>query len=195
MTENKNSFAVNFTNNRRITPWLIDFFENKEYHPKIGNALDIWFGIGQDSKYLAEKWYIVDAIDNDSIAIDKAKEFNNHNNVNFIQWDIRTFQFSKKYNLVIAFLSLFSLSKENTKEMFSKIIDYLDHRGYMMIRLLWPKDDWVNKITTRDKEELKNMLLENVWIHIVSVQESFETKQTAGWIMKNWHFIDIIIQK
>lgn len=190
-----NWFAINFTSNRRITPLLVDFFESWSYNPKIGNALDIGFWIGQDSRYLAEKWYLVDAIDNDSIAIEKAKQFNNHTGITFLQIDISTFVFSKTYDLVIAFLSLFTIQKKSAQVLFAAVIEHLNVDWYFMMRLLWPHDDRAQKITCWEKSELEQLFLQDNRINIVFIHESFEDKATASWSMKHRHFIDVLLQK
>jgi len=66
----------------------------------------------------------------------KAKELNNHDKINFIQKDISAFVFSKKYDLIIAFLSLFNLSKSSARKLFIDSGNHLNYNGYMIIRLL-----------------------------------------------------------
>lgn len=174
---------------------LIDFFEDKKNNIYIWDALDIWFGLWQDSKYLAEKWYIVDAIDKDPIAMMKAKELNNHDKINFIQKDISVFVFSKKYDLIIAFLSLFNLSKSSAHKLFIDSVNHLNYNGYIIIRLLWLQDERKDEITTWDRKELEKEFLKNDGMKIVYLNESFESKKTALWKTKNRHFVDIIIKK
>ena len=191
----KKWFAINFTETRRISPWLLAFFENKTYTPKVGRALDIWFGIGQDSKYLAEKWYKVDAIDKDPIAIQKAKEFNGHAKVNFMQQDINGFIPKENYDLVIAFLSIFYLSKSSAKKLFAKIVEHMNIDGYLIMRLLWPQDDRREIRTTWDIKELRDVFEQYKQVKIVSLQESYAKKYTAEKILKNRHYVDIVVQK
>ena len=191
----KKSFAKNFPNNRRVTPGLISFVEKNETTLHKGNALDLWFGVGQDSKYLAEQGYLVDAVDNDEIALQRAKQLNFHERVRFVQQNIQDFVFSKHYDLILAILSLFTLSKSSAETILRESILHLNTDGYMMVVLLGPKDDWSSRISTRTIAEIQQFLSFYPEIKIITLQESFEEKMTAAQEMKHWHFINIILQK
>jgi hypothetical protein len=53
-----------------------------------------------------------------------------------MQQDINDFVPTKNYDIVIAFLSIFYLSKSSAKELFAKIVEHMNIDGYLIMRLL-----------------------------------------------------------
>ncbi len=90
------------------------------YHiTKVGKALDLAAGFGRNSLFLAEKGFLVDAIDISDIAIEKLKKL--HKNISPIQTDLKTYRpQADSYNLIvnINFLerNLFPYIKEALKK-------------------------------------------------------------------------------
>ncbi|MEZ0323638.1 MAG: class I SAM-dependent methyltransferase [Hydrogenothermaceae bacterium] len=67
---------------------------------KVGNALDIAAGLGRNSLFLAEKGFIVDAIDVSDFAIEKLKHL--HPNINPIHADLKSYRpKAQSYELII----------------------------------------------------------------------------------------------
>jgi len=65
----------------------------------IGNALDIACGIGRNTHFLADKGFVVDAVDLSDYALSKIK---NSNNVNKIETDLDTYNLAvDRYDLIV----------------------------------------------------------------------------------------------
>ena len=92
----------------------------KFYHlAKVGRSLDIAAGLGRNSLFLAERNFIVDAVDISDVAIERLKTL--HPNINPINEDLKIYRPEKnKYDLIINinFLerSLFPYIKEALKK-------------------------------------------------------------------------------
>lgn len=100
----------------------------------VGNEiLDIGCGPGTLSKYIADKGYLVDAIDY-SIEMLKIAE-KKINNVNFIHMDMRNIVTTKKYSGIMLAYSLFHISKKDVKNVLNKYYDLLKDNGVMLIIL------------------------------------------------------------
>ncbi len=90
------------------------------YHlAKVGKALDLAAGLGRNSLFLAEKGFLVDAVDISDHAIEKLKTL--HENINPIHADLKTFRPQPdSYDLIvnINFLerNLFPYIKESLKK-------------------------------------------------------------------------------
>ena len=94
-----------YGNDLSDTPY-IDIFLSKTCGKQI---LDIGCGTGTLSEYIANKGYIVDAIDFSEEMLKIAR--NKIKNVNFIQMDMRSININKKYNGIMLAYSLFHISK------------------------------------------------------------------------------------
>src|SRR3989344_8611139 len=69
-----------------------------------GMALDLGAGEGRNCLFLAERGFVVKAIDSSSVGIEKLKKFaaGKGVNINAMVGDIRTFEVSKKQDVIIA---------------------------------------------------------------------------------------------
>ncbi len=96
-----------------------DIVKNFYHLAKKGKALDIATGLGRNAIFLAEKGFIVDAVDISDVAINKLKQLK-HPNINPIQADLDFYNLkNSEYDLIvnINFLNrrLFPLIKEALK--------------------------------------------------------------------------------
>lgn len=186
-------FEDPITSNPSVSPVLEKFFKN--YNPIVWDALDIWCWVWQDSKYLADLWYQVDAIDKDGNAISKSIERNSDEKINYMHEDIYEFAFDKKYDLVVSVLSLFYSPKDKQKELFEKIIDSLNAGWMLLIRALWDKDERAEQINRRSLLEIKTYLEQFNNIDVANIDEEFKESPMADGKTKSWHFIDVVIEK
>lgn len=108
-------YSEGFLGEKKVSDILLNY-----YHiAKIGKALDLAAGLGRNSLFLAEKGFLVDAVDISDVAIEKLKKL--HENINPIQADLKTYRSqTNNYDLIvnINFLerSLFPYIKEALKK-------------------------------------------------------------------------------
>ncbi len=107
-------------NQRYVDGWksglhktLLDFYKLA----KIGRALELACGTGENAVFLAKQGFSVDAIDISDVAIEKAKSLAKKEgvNVNFINADLDCYQLpTQEYDLVIVF---YYLNRNKFKEI------------------------------------------------------------------------------
>lgn len=118
-----------YGNDLSDTPY-IDIFLSKTCGKQI---LDIGCGTGTLSEYIANKGYIVDAIDFSEEMLKIAR--NKIKNVNFIQMDMRSININKKYNGIMLAYSLFHISKKEVIKAIEAYYNLLKDNGTMLIIL------------------------------------------------------------
>lgn len=118
-----------YGNDLSDTPY-IDIFLSKTCGKQI---LNIGCGTGTLSEYIANKGYIVDAIDFSEEMLKIAR--NKIKNVNFIQMDMRSININKKYNGIMLAYSLFHISKKEVIKAIEAYYNLLKDNGTMLIIL------------------------------------------------------------
>lgn len=99
--------------------------------PENASVLDLGCGMGEPIiPYLLNKSYIVTGVDGSAKLIELARL--RYPEVEFILSDMRELNISKKFDLVIAWHSLFHLPKEDQRLMFKAIASYLKKGGVFL---------------------------------------------------------------
>jgi len=84
---------------RPISTTVADIVERFIAIANIGKALDIAAGIGRNTHYLAEKGFVVDAVDYSDVALSKIKDIAT---INKIEADLDTYSFNvNSYDLIV----------------------------------------------------------------------------------------------
>lgn len=213
-TINKNRYSKNdiIMNNLSPSPLLNHFYEQV---PK-GEALDIGFGKGNDSIFLASKGFQVTAIDAKKSNVDDLARTAKENNlsINTELEDVRKFEFRPDtYEIITAMNSLFFLSGDDFKIVIENIKKSLKPGGIAIISsftindsLFKKLEQTVNKVdaqTFQDgtgnswfflkEEELKNMFFgfEVLFYKEITAQDTGHDK----WPEPHAHTIARIVAK
>lgn len=118
-----------YGNDYSDTPFIDKFLDQIK-----GKAiLDIGCGTGVLSAYIANKGFMVDAIDFSKEMLKIAKK--RIKNVQFIEGDMRNINALKKYDGIMLAYSLFHISKKEVIEVLPKYYDLLKKDGCMLIIL------------------------------------------------------------
>lgn len=96
-----------------------------------GEALDLGCGEGQDSIFLKQSGFNVTAMDTSKVALDNLLELaRDHNvDVDVVHSDIKTFEFDKRYDFVLAEGSIHFLSDEQIKPFIRTLQDNTNVNG------------------------------------------------------------------
>jgi len=105
----------------------------KRYSKKfnIKNICEIGCGVGINSINLAKNGFKIDAFDLDKEAIDLAKKYNKHKNINYRSKEILKLKSNKKYDMVLA-IEVLEHIREDTKAL-SKISSILNKKGTLLL--------------------------------------------------------------
>ncbi len=118
-----------YGNDLSDTPYIDIFLNNTSGN----NILDIGCGTGTLSEYIANKGFIVDAIDFSEEMLKIAR--NKIKNVNFFQMDMRNIETNKKYNGIMLAYSLFHITKQEVIKAIANYYNLLEDNGTMLIIL------------------------------------------------------------
>ncbi len=137
MTEEKQQLANHFLHKMHLCGLL----DGK------GHALDIGFGNGNDTLFLATHGYKVDAIEPYSFKVRELQEKIRNLPINIIKSDIQDFVIKKDiYSVIIANNILpFISDKSKVEELINSLVQSLISGGKIYITLFGPKDDWYGK--------------------------------------------------
>ena len=114
--------------------------------PKKGRALDIGCGVGQNSEFLANMGWEVDAVD---ISEEGLAKIADQSSIHPYCMDIRDFEIKKEqYDLILSINFL-------DPTLFSNIKEGLKRGGVFIIQTFTPKSDMNPKFTIEPKELLK----------------------------------------
>lgn len=120
-------------------PWV-----SKSIHPvlkqeidrleiKNGYALDIGCGLGQVSRYLADKGFHTTAIDISDRVIELALHSNGNRHIDYKVADSITFSSKRKFNLIIDFLHVHDIPAEYFEDYLQNIKSLLGEGGILII--------------------------------------------------------------
>lgn len=194
------------------SPLLEHFYDQTP----IGAALDIGFGNGRDSIFLASKGFGVTAIDTKKNNIDNLAVVAKENNLSIKAQliDVRKFEFCPNiYEIIVAMNSLFFLSSNEFKKVVENIKKSLKPGGIVIISSFTVNDSMFKKLertankmdeqTFQNKEgnfwfflekgELKNMFSD---FEILFYKEVVTQDQGHGeWAESHTHSIARIVAK
>lgn len=123
-----------------------------------GKALDLGFGEGRNSIFLARKGFIVDAVDKKDGAVTKATRFAKSKNVfdvNFLKRDFRNLNLKPNYyNLVVAWHSLDFLKVNETRTVIQKTWRALKPGGYVCVSVFSKKDPAFKRLLSEPKRKM-----------------------------------------
>ena len=171
-----------------------------------GKAIELGRGSGIDTLYLLEKGWQVLGLDSASGTEDDIRSLISTKNeealanFSFINQSFEKLELEKEeYDLLVGFNSVFFCSPEKFNDFFETLTGSIKPQGYLLINLLWKKDDW-NKTGSRyktflEKEEILE-LLKGFEIDENTIKErEFDSKTTISKIPKHWHTFFICAKK
>jgi 2-polyprenyl-3-methyl-5-hydroxy-6-metoxy-1,4-benzoquinol methylase len=103
-----------------------------------GNALDLDAGEGRDAGYLAEKGFVVTAVETESSSVAKLrrKDFK----ITVIESDILAYQPQEQFDLIVCDMVLHFLQPSQVTEMIKKIQDWTRHGGHNVLKVYTDKN-------------------------------------------------------
>ena len=146
-------------------PWV-----SKDIHPvlkqvidnlpmKKGVALDVGCGLGQVSRYLAQVGFRTTGIDISDEAISLCDKLNNTGKqINYQVANSITFNSKEKFDLIIDFLHIHDIERENIEQYLKNIEKLLSKNGYLIIST-FSQNDKSNKNTNVRKS---NFVQQNI---------------------------------
>lgn len=158
-----------------------------------GYALDIGAGALNDTRYLLEKGYYVDAVDSNPSILGLGRNLNT--NVHIFVSTFDRFHFPvEKYDLVNAQYSLPFNSPRTFDTVFTQVTNSLKPGGVFTGQFFGTEDSWSEdeEMTFHTEEEVKK-LLEPYKVHVF--RERKEGGRTASGEAKFWHVFNIIAEK
>lgn len=134
-----------------------------------GRALDIAAGLGRNSLFLAEKGFIVDAVELSDVAVEKLKKL--HKNINVIHEDLDYFNIPQKsYDLILNINYL-------NRRLFPQIIEGLKDNGVLIFEtFLLEEGIEIKKDYFLRRNELLHSFLK---LHILFYEEKEKRKPTG----------------
>lgn len=193
INKNKKSY-IQASINRKPINILVELLEKIE-KTKERNALDLGCGAGIEAKYLAQKGFLVDAVDSSKESISQTKKTCKNFPVNVVERNIFEYEIKpKKYSIIVFWNVLPFLEKTKSLELIKRIEAGIITNGYLVFSFYGPKDDWVRnrKISPWKIEEFKKILTE---MNIIKISEIKETAPLFSGEIKFWHKIHGIAQK
>lgn len=185
---------IKITKNRKPTGFLIEAIE--KLGPLKGLVLDLGCGVGVDAKYLAEKGFIVEAVDLNKDSVECSQKICGDLPVTVIKKNIINYKISAgKYSLIISWNTLSFLKKSNAIKILINIQKGLIKGGIFVFGFFGPEDDWNkknSKMSFFKIEEIKKILSGLEFIKILEVKEKCPA---ATGEIKFWHKIQGIARK
>lgn len=185
---NRGKNYIEKTKNRLPKPILINLV--KEIEP--GKAVELGIGAGNDTLFLLQNGWNVEAIDINeegqnrvkTLLDDTQKEKFIFKNQKFEDLNLE----KNSYDLVVGFDSLHFCEKKFFTKFFNNIIESLKPNGYFIGSLLGNKDSWKsekdNIMMFFSNEEIKKLFKE---FEILILKENERDGQTISGKPKHWH--------
>lgn len=177
-----------------------DIFEKLIDEPRLmtGLALDLGCGSGSYSIHMANRGFVVHAVDESAVKVAPLRENKLVTSIVVHIEDITRFKISPKtFNLIIARnVFPFIKSKEAVKEIITRAANGLVPGGEFAFTLFGPKDDWAKntEMSFFENEEILP-LLKNLGLSIVEKDEYIGQGYTMNKQLKNWHIHTYVTQK
>jgi tellurite methyltransferase len=168
--------------------------------PLRGEVLDLGFGRGHDSLFLADEGFNVTAIDKDRNNCDQLARIISEKGIKNIQMickNIEDFEIGKeKYSLINAINVIQFLEKSSGLEMIQKIKRGIINGGYVIINAFTKQDPMFSRRPQNcifDKDELKNLFAD---FEIIIYEEKIvDDHGHHGYEQPHQHGIVLIIAK
>ncbi len=158
------------------------------------NALDLGSGNFIESRYMADIFNTVTAIDNAKDVVSYAKKLNK--NIRFIHKSFKKVVLKKAFfDIINAQYALPFYGKSGFKTFFKSIEKSLQKDGIIVGQFFGKKDSWNTKesqLVFHTKAEIKKMLKN---FKILELIEEKQYKRTAEGQMKFWHVYHVIAKK
>lgn len=158
-----------------------------------GYALDLGAGALNDTRYLLEKGYDVDAVDSNPSILKLGRDLNTNAHIFVSAFD--TFHFPiEKYDLVNAQYALPFNSPKTFDAMFARLVKSLKPGGIFVGQFFGTEDSWSDnaEMTFHTKEQVKSLLK---IFNISHFDEIKKEGKTALGREKFWHVFDVIATK
>ncbi len=168
------------------------YAEMEPYLPQGGKAIELGCGVGNGTLWLADKGFQVWALDNSPEALEiLLGRLEDQTQVTLKLGTMQGTPFPKA-DVIVAAFSLFMLSPEDFKKVWTKIKRALKPGGIFMGQLLGPNDEWASYSLTHTRKEVKRLLRGMDTLFFDEVQR--EGKTVMG-DLKRWHVFHIIARK
>ncbi len=127
-------------------------------HKKTGEVLDLGVGEGRNALFLAQNGFKVTGVDISKVAIKKFKMLAISKNLKVIglNEDIRNFEFSKKYDIIISTATLHFFKKREIKKLINNIKKNTRENGLNVISVFTEENPNKNFPYLFKKGELKS---------------------------------------
>lgn len=190
MKKSKEYYKV--TKNNPPSGLIRRFFTNKYNEKLSGNtAIDLGCGVGNDTEFLISKGFKVTAVDSQ----EEVKEIFENKNLDKEKLDLIIGDFSQielpKADLIFANMSLFFV-KDNFELFLKSLLEKVNKNGFFVANFLGKEDEWKDKRTTIEKDELLNYF-KDFEVNYFSEEKYY--KDTALGINKFWHVYTIMAKK
>jgi trans-aconitate methyltransferase len=166
-----------------------------KYVKEEDNALDLGAGALNDTRFLLEQGFAVEAVDSNPTILEYAANLPQDAKVTFTVSTFDQYNFPKNvYDLVSAQYALPFNPPETFDKVFSKITDSLKAEGVFTGQFFGPEDEWSTRpnMTFHTKEDIK-ALLAPYSIH--KLEETKGIRPTAVGPDKFWHVFKVIASK
>lgn len=157
-------------------------------------AVDLGFGNGHDTAYLAEHGCQVIAVDpTEEAQVIGQQRVLRSPNVRLVKQGAEAFEFPKA-DLILAHFSLFFMPKERFSMLWRSMLESLTLGGILSCHLMGLRDDWVKSghCWGVGGSELAELL--QPW-HLIEKNETDELGGTAAGPKKHWHVYQLMLQK
>jgi len=126
-------------------------------HKKSGTVLDLGTGEGRNALFLAKHGFNVTAVDISGEGIKKLERLALENKVriNTFVKDIRNFNFSENYDVILSFATLHFLEKEEIERVIKKIKEHTSYNGFNVITVFTEENPNKNFSYLFKRNELK----------------------------------------
>jgi len=181
-----------FLKNTKDLPPNRILLEAFPYIKNYENALDLGCGAFRDTRFLLEKGFVVDAVDN-SPNIEWTGGVNNK--LKFYPTSFSEFTYLKnKYDLINAQYSIPFCDPADFKQVWSEIVSSLKVGGVFAGQLFGTEDGFApdKKMTFLNKQDVE-VLFQDYKVH--TFVEAKRTSKTATSREKFWHIFDVIAEK
>jgi len=127
-------------------------------HKKSGTVLDLGTGEGRNALFLAKHGFNVTAVDISGEGIKKLERLALENKVriNTFVKDIRNFNFSENYDVILSFATLHFLEKEEIERVIKKMKKHTSYNGFNVITVFTEENPNKNFSYLFKRNELKN---------------------------------------
>lgn len=135
--------------NTDFKPHAVRFLSDVLKYKKNGVALDIGAGLGQNSIFLAENGFHVEAIDISDESVRQIKEKSAGLNISARKCDIKTGPLASKYDVVISAFILHHFTKKERNIFFKMIQKHTKQSGLNIISVFVAKEAPFEKTNER----------------------------------------------